>query len=199
MPFNFNINFAKIINDNFPSLLRQPRRVNRIKAMIEPFRIIYTDFIVKKDELLRKAAFNGSVISLETSLNDRFDPVNRAIFISQYDYNKVPIYRKSELRPPLYLYYKWNPATNYLIDKFVWYLGNVYQANTANVNKIPGIDVEWTLTALKAPVLRKASNFNGTIAFVVNVPATLVFNYNEMNALISYFKLAGRGYIMVTF
>lgn len=199
MPFNFNINFAKIINDNLQSLLRQPRRVNRIKAMIEPFRIIYSEFMVKKDELFRKAAFNGSVISLETSLNDRFDPVNRAIFISQYDYNKVPIYRKSELRPPLYLYYKWKPTTNYSINHFAWYFGNVYQANTANINKIPGVDPEWTLTAFKAPVLRKASNFNGTIAFVVNVPATLVFNYNEMNALIAYFKLAGRGYIIVTF
>lgn len=197
--FNFNINFTRIIKDNIPYFLRFPIRLNRIKAMILPFKVIYNGFILALNDLIYKAKFNGTVIYLETALNDRFDPVNRAIFISEFDFAKIYIYKKSELRPPLILYMKWKPTINYLVGQFAWVAGSVYQANAVNINKIPGVDPQWTLTPRVAPVLRMASNFNGLISFVVNVPSTLVFNLAEMNATIKYWKLAGPGYIIITF
>lgn len=198
--FNLIINFSRIIRDNLAAKLRQPIRINGLKAMVKPFRTIYSDFMQVYADLKFKVRFNGATIYLETALNDRFDPVNRAIFISEFDFEKVYIYKKSELKPAIVLYKKWDATINYVTGQFAWMTGNlVYEANTNNINKTPGVDPEWTLTTRKAPVLRKAENFNGVIAFVVNVPASLIFDQEEMRATIAYWKLSGPGYIIVTF
>lgn len=198
--FNFLINFSRIIKDNIPWFLRWPLRINRIKAMIKPFKVIYNDFITQLNDLIYKAKFNGAVIYLETALNDRFDPVNRAIFISEFDYDKVYIYRKTELKPAIVLYFRYNPLQSYVVGQFAWMPGNtVYQCNTNCTGKVPGVDPQWTLTPRQAPILRMASDFNGTTAFVVNVPSALVFDLAEMNATIKYWKYSGPGYIIITF
>ncbi len=198
--FNYLISFIKIIKDNLPWYLRFPIRLKRIEAMIKPIRDYYNEFITKKNELFYKSRNNGSVISLETTLNDRFDPINRAIFISEYNYDHVYIYKKSELKPAIVLYFKYKPAQSYVVGEFAWMPSNlVYVCNTNCTGKVPGVDPEWTLTTRKAPIIRMAANFNGAIGFVVNVPVSLVFDLAEMNAHIKYWKLAGPGYIIITF
>lgn len=195
MIFDFGINFEKVIKEHLASFLHGPKRLNRLKAMIKPFQIMYDEFHILRTEYAYKCTFNGSVIYLETALNDRFDPINREIYIDKSDNPKLYIYRKSELKPDMIMYRKWNAATPYNVGKFAWYQGKVYSANSPNTGKVPGVDPEWTYEPTRsAPILRRKSEYNGTISFVVYVKSTLVYNQNEMKSLIDYYKMAGRGY-----
>lgn len=161
---------------------------------------MYAEFVAKRAEYTYKCRFNGEVIYLETALNDRFDPVNRAIYITDAVYDKVYIYKKSELKPAIIAYRKWNAATSFAAGKFCFYNGLIYSANATALNKVPGIDPEWDLEPTKdAPILRKKANYNGGISFWVMVPVALVFSTEEMTALVNYYKLAGRGFEIKTF
>lgn len=197
--FNYTVNFSKVVKDNLPDLLRTTIRLRRIRAMLKPLKQMYGEFMVLKAEYQYKCTFNGQVIYLETALNDSFDPVNRAIFITSAFFPPVYIYGKSELKQAIRIYSKWNSATAYLSGQFVWYNGLVYQANTNNTNKTPGVDPEWTITTDKAPIIRSASNYNGAVSFIVNVPSALTFSTAQMNSLITYYIFAGFGYQIKTF
>lgn len=197
--FNLNINFYKVIKENTPSDLRTPGRINFMAALKRPFLMMWQEFLLKVQEIKYKCLFNGTIIYLETALNDRFDNVNRDIYIENAAHPKVYIYLKSELKPPLIMYRKWNAATSFAVGKFCWYQGQVWVANALALNKVPGVDPEWTLTPRLAPILRRKINYNGGIGFYVYVPAALVYDVNEMKKLINYYKLAGRGYEIRTY
>lgn len=161
---------------------------------------MYAEFNDLRYTFTYKTRFNGQMNYLETALNDRFDPTNRDIYIQDAFYSKVFIYLKSEVKPAIKVYRKWNSTTSFGIGKFCWYQGDVYVANAVALNKIPGTDPEWTIQPSKAaPILRKKANYNGQISFIVMVPVTLVYSQSEMNALINYYKLAGRGYTIQTY
>lgn len=195
--FNYKINFLKVIKENLPLMLHTPRRLNRLRAAAKPFKEIYKNFKAAKDDALYKCTFNGSVIYLECALNDRFDKVNRGITISDAFYKPVYIYRKSELKPAMIVYRRWNNIHFFAVGKFCFYQGHIYEATTAHTNKIPGIDPEWTLRPdKKAPVLRRKANFTGEIKFYVNVPSTVVFNVNEMKALVNYYRFASLKFLI---
>lgn len=193
--FNFGINWEKVIRENLHRTLHTPIRLNRIRAMVKPFKVIYADFLAVKNELFYTISYDGGTASLETALNDRFDKVARGITISTAFYNKVYIYAKSELKPAIKLYLKWNNSTSFDTGKFCFYQGKIYMANTTALNKVPGVDPEWTLQPSKqAPVLRSVINYNGSLAFYVNVPVSVTFSDAEMRSFIDSFILAGPGY-----
>lgn len=198
---NFNIDFARLIRESIPKFLHLPRRLNFLTCLAKPFKIIWADFVAMKDDMVYRAVINPSIISLEMALNDKFDPVNRDIYISDAFYPKVFIYRKSELKQGPILYRKWNAVTDFVTGKFCFYDGLIYESTaTPNVNKTPGVDPEWVLApGKKAPVLRMKPNYSGQIAFIVNVPNTLVYSQFEMHKLIKTNKVAGPGYIIKTF
>lgn len=161
---------------------------------------MYAEFHDLRYQYTYKARFNGQMIYLETALNDRFDPTNRDIYIQDAFYPKVFIYLKTEVKPAIIAYRKWNSTTSFATGKFCWYQGDVYVANATALNKIPGTDPEWTIQpARSAPILRKKANYYGQISFIVMVPVALVYSQSEMNKLINYYKLAGRGYIIQTY
>lgn len=161
---------------------------------------MYAEFHNFRYEYTYRTRFNGQMQYLETALNDRFDPTNRDIYIQDAFYPKVFIYKKTEVKPAIIAYRKWNSTTSFSTGKFCWYQGDVYVANTTAFNKIPGTDPEWTIQPSRsAPVLRKKANYNGYLSFFVMVPVALVFNQPEMEALINYYKLAGRGYQILTY
>ena len=187
----------KVIKENLPLMLHTPRRLNRLRAAAKPFKEIYKSFKTAKDDALYKCTFNGSVIYLECALNDRFDKVNRGITISDAFYKPVYIYGKAELKPNIVAYARWNNSTFFALGKFCFYQGHIYEATTANSNKIPGVDPQWTLrNDLKAAVMRSKMNFNGEIKFYVNVPSTVVFNINEMKALVNYYRFASLKFLI---
>lgn len=197
---SFQINFGKVIQENILKYLRTPRRLDRLMAMVKPFKVIYIEFTNLTAEYTYKCRFNGQMIYLETALNDRFDPVNRAIYIDDAFFPKTYIYKRSEARPPLIMYRKWQSSISFATGKFCYYQGDIYVANSTALNKIPGTDPEWTIQpARSAPFIRKQYNYNGELSFYVMVPVSLVFSTAEMKALINYYKIAGPGYLIKTF
>ena len=193
--FNFNINILKIIRENLPFALHSPKRLNTLAVYLKPFKVLHAKFLLAKDEYIYKCTFNGSVIYLQKALNDRFDPTNQGITITDATYSPLYIYLASESQPPIIMYRRWNNTMVAAVGDFCVYGRHVYEANTATTGSdVPGTSVKWTLTTRQAPVLRMQSNFNGTVTFNVNVPSTVTFNLNEMRALINYYKQAGKGY-----
>lgn len=184
--------------ENLPVDLRQPVRLNRLQVYAKPFKQIYTEFLVKKADLDYRCNFNGQIAYLETALNDRFDPINRGIYITEAFYNPVYIYLKSELKPAIKLYMKWDAVTSFGVGKFCFYQGSIYLANATALNKVPGVDPQWTLTLKKAPVIRMKENYNGVIGFYVNIPVAAYdpAQLAEIKSLINYYKLAGPGYLI---
>ena len=198
--FNFNVNLLQQAQDNLITRLRGPKRINLIDAALKPLKIMQAEVAALRADYTYKVKHNSEVISLETVLNDRFDPITRGIFIQDANYPFVWIYRISEARPAVKLYRRWTSGQAFLTGQFCWYSGAVYEANTNNTNKVPGVAVEWTARpAKKAPVLRMAVNYSGAISFTVKVPVAVTFDLNEMKSLINYYKLAGKGYQIVTF
>lgn len=198
--YNLIVDLWKTAKENLIPDLRTPVRVQFVKALLKPFYVMYAEFVALRTEAAYKASYSGRVIDLETVLNDRFDNLLRRIYIADSNYDNVYIYRKSELLPALIMYRKWKSTTNFATGKFCFYQGAIYEANAPALNKIPGVDPEWTLRpARKAPVLRKKVNYNGSISFYVMVPVSLIFNTDEMKSLINYYKLAGFGYQIKTF
>jgi len=194
--FNFKLNSLKLIYENLPFSLHAPKRINMLKVMLKPFKVIHADFIKAKDEFIYKCTFNGEVLYLQTALNDKFDLINRGITIVDSNYDPLYIYARSESKPPIMMYARWKSTINFATNDFcVTSTNRVYQANAPTTGSdVPGVSSKWDLTTRTVPILRARSNFNGTITFNVNVPSTVSFNLNEMKALINYYKLAGKGY-----
>ena len=198
--YNFKVKFHKILYENLLRYLQTPIRIDRLKVWLKPWKVMYDEFRALRRDVSYRVRINGTVIYLETALNNKFDNVLRRIYIAEAAYDKVYIYLKSESKPAIVLYRKWDSAIAFPLGSFCWYQGDVYEATTASTNKIPGVDPEWTLRpARKAPILRKKLNYTGETSFYVMVPTGLVYSDSEMKALVNTYKLAGRGYLIKTF
>lgn len=77
-----------------------------IKALLSPLQALFNAFHVFTQESFYKLSFNGQVIYLEHYLNDKLDPSNRGIYISD-----------STLTVPLYLYMKIDGIPTYIYKK----------------------------------------------------------------------------------
>jgi hypothetical protein len=200
--FNYNINWLKQIKNNLPSFLIRSFRINFILALIKPIKNIYAEFLLIQADYIFKVRFNGQVCYLEKYLNLFFDPGN-GIYIDDFAPDYFYAYRTSELKPPTYLYNKWQPTINYLAGEFAYADdGNVYEAAFNNIGKYPVSGpgaAFWSGTTKKPPYIRQRAEFGGSISFIVYVPIALVFDINKMKAIINYYKLAGRGYLIQTY
>jgi hypothetical protein len=197
---NFNANFRKIAKENLMQEHRTPLRLTRIRAAMQPFIDIYLEFKAVVTDYTYKCKINGSVIYLETALNDLFDNTLRRIFITNNVYTSVVIYKASEALPPIIGYRRWQLGLSFATGKFCFYQGNIYEANATALDKVPGVDVEWTARPdLSAPIIHKKIEYTGSVGFYVNVPAALVYDQPAMRALINYYRMAGTKYSIVTF
>lgn len=193
--FNLNINWPKIIKENLPFFLHRTKRIDFIKALISGVNQIYQEFLVMYQVYVYKIRFNGQVIYLEKILNDKFSPTSGGIYI--VDANTIPknyLYRKSELKPPIYLYRKWKSTTNYSIGQFAVEGNNVFKSLTNNINSLPSTNpTDWQYHS-DVVYLRRASEFYMQYDFIVRVPSTVTFNVVSLKAIVDYYRLAGKRY-----
>lgn len=196
--FNLNINWLKIIKEQVPFLLRTPRRINWIKAMIAPFNQIYQEFLVQYQVYIYKIGFNGQIIYLEYILNRKFSPVSGGIFISDgVPVPKTFLYQSIELKPPRYMYNNWDAVTNYLVGHYAVKNNKVWKALANNTNSLPTVgNPDWAYHK-EIEYLRTAAEFNIQYDFIVNIPSALVFNMVSLRGIIDYYRLAGKRYKIV--
>ncbi len=198
--FNLNINWLKIIKEQLPFFLQTTRRIDWILALISPINKIYQEFLVQHQVYIYKIGFNGEVMYLETILNDKFDPINRTIYITDgLPFSPVYLYKKSEAKPPKYLHRRWKQTINYTIGQIVIHENKIYKALSNNIHNQPASNPLVWQYLRDIEYWRTRSEYLIQFNFIVNVPTSLVYDLNAMKALLDFYRLAGCRYKIVTF
>lgn len=78
----FNVDFNKLFLLLQPTFLRKEVSIAFIKTILSPLISIYDDWFSMRNENLYKLSHNGQVCYLRKALNDRFDFIDRRIYIS---------------------------------------------------------------------------------------------------------------------
>lgn len=179
--------------------IRKPRFIAWVNSLSLPVTVIHSEFLQFRQDILYKLRFTGQIIYLEHILNDMFDPVNRAIYIDNVaDTATTIIYYKSELKPKTFLYYKYNPVANYQADDFVVEGDKVYKCIAASTGLLPSANpAQWQLYKVRPSIKYKSEQL--AYDFIVMVPSGLIFNIDQMKALVDYYKLLGKAYQIITY
>ena len=100
----YDINFYVLAEWLTPRWLRKEAFLILIKACIYPLVLIHNAFIRYRDAKLYEMAMNYQVCYMEAFLNDRFDFINRGIYIEDAENEEtIYIYQRDELTP-LFIY-----------------------------------------------------------------------------------------------
>jgi len=150
----YDISFRNLVNALVPQVLRKPKMLAVLSALVNPVVHVYNIFFLnnRKSNLYR-LMITPQICYIEMALNDKYDHFERRITIKKpKSYNPLFLYKKSENKP-LYLYRK-------------------IQTDKPNPSLI-----------LKG----EAGSFQ--YDFIVQVPETLVFDKNEMRAVLDNYIL----------
>lgn len=77
----YNIDWSRLPHLLLPSFLRKVKLLEVLGAFLSPLREVHFRFLDFRKESIYKVSHNGSVVSLTDVLNDRFDPVEKRIYI----------------------------------------------------------------------------------------------------------------------
>jgi len=75
--------FVKLL---LPTFLRKPVILALLRSCVKPVKTIHTEFLELKKEWDYRLNHDGRVFSLEKVLNDKFDAVERRIYITDTDF-----------------------------------------------------------------------------------------------------------------
>lgn len=78
----FNIDWNVLAVDNIPPMLRKPSTSALAQIILKPLGSLYYQWHQWRKENIYKLEHTGQVCSLEGSLNDKFDPIERRIYIT---------------------------------------------------------------------------------------------------------------------
>lgn len=111
----YDIDFTELTRQLLPVELRKKKMRAWLKALNKPVVLLYDLFLKFKSEILYELDHNGQVCRLRKVLNDKFDNVDRRIYIEDAPV-KLPLYihRRIEDKPvyirrrseatPVYIY-----------------------------------------------------------------------------------------------
>lgn len=93
----FKIDWNILVLDNLPTMLRKPVLSMFAQILLKPLGSLYYKWANWRDENIYKLEHTGQVCSLEGSLNDKFDPIQRRIYITDGQlYDTYYVYTESE-------------------------------------------------------------------------------------------------------
>lgn len=93
----YKIDWNIFVLDNIPTMLRKPSLSAIVQIASTPLKSLYYKWYNWRTENIYKLEHTGQVCSLEGSLNDKFDPVERRIYISDGQiYETTYIYTEAE-------------------------------------------------------------------------------------------------------
>lgn len=93
----YNINWSVLTVNLLPTFLRKPIVVSFIQALIAPVETLYDKWFNFRVDNVYKLNNTGQVCYLRGSLNDKFDPVQRRIYISDGQFfDTTYIYTEAE-------------------------------------------------------------------------------------------------------
>jgi hypothetical protein len=198
--FNYNVNWEERIKELTPSFLRKPKFIEWCYLPIRLVKNLHFDFLGFRFNTLYNASFNSQILYLEKLLNDRFDFVNKGIYIlNTADITRQYVFNKAEQRPPLVLYNAYNYGLLYTANQYCVYNGIVYKSLVNTQYDLPDASPnEWEF---QYPItfFKNNAEFYGNTDFIVFVPANLVYNVFELIALVNFYKLAGKRFTIKTY
>jgi hypothetical protein len=197
---SYLVNWSKRIRELIPYDRRDEVSLAFAEVLISQQKQIHASFLTWRGEIIYALGFTGQIIYLEKILNDKWDNVSRGIYINNTaDVYRTYLYNKAELKQPLFLYNKWTGSVLYNPGDLVIYANKVYQAQVLTSGNQPDISPEWAVYKNTKVFLKNKTEYQTQYDFIVMVPISVTFDINEMKALINYYKLAGKRYIIQTY
>lgn len=96
---SFQVDFKKLAILLLPTMLRKPVLGSLVQLVISPVSSIHTRFLSYRKDNLYRLQHNGQVCYLQAALNDKFDPIDKRIVITDADVVEVGfIYWREEER-----------------------------------------------------------------------------------------------------
>jgi hypothetical protein len=93
----YDINFKKLAKTLTPALLFKPVQIVLLYACVTPITWVYNQFMAFKRFVEYRLSITPQVCYLEKALNDRYDLVDRRIYIvDAVEYDALPLYLKVE-------------------------------------------------------------------------------------------------------
>lgn len=153
----YDIAYKKLVNSLVPQVLRKPKMIALLYALVNPVVYVYNLFLINRRSNLYRLMITPQVCYVEMALNDKYDGVARRIkIVRPKSYNPLFLYKKIENKP-VYLY-----------------------------KKNEGAPKTWLIQKGEAGAFQ--------FDFIVQVPATVVFDINEMMAVIDTYILPEKVY-----
>jgi hypothetical protein len=69
---NFNLSIPQFINDILPVILRQPKNVATLKALLAGFKLLLAEFTGFRNNILKQMSITSESVILEYYLNEKF-------------------------------------------------------------------------------------------------------------------------------
>ncbi|WP_306353717.1 hypothetical protein [Flavobacterium sp. '19STA2R22 D10 B1'] len=96
----FNLSIGKLTIERLPTFLRNNVIVSYCQALIKPIDTLYYSWRIYREENIYKIEHTGQVCSMQKALNDKFDPIQRRIYIGNgQNFRRQYIYTKGENKP----------------------------------------------------------------------------------------------------
>jgi hypothetical protein len=96
LPPRYSFKLPALVNSLLPSLLRQPRHLAWLRALLSPLAWLQLQLATFVATTKTELSYNGQTLLLEKALNDRFDPAFRRIRIINADTDLQPVYLNFE-------------------------------------------------------------------------------------------------------
>ena len=195
---NFNINWPNLVHLNLPPHKRMIIRWKWILLVMTPLKFKHTEFIEFYEDQKYRVAHTSQKISIEKVLNDKFDNDDRGIYIGlRNPIDQIFLRQKSE-ELPIILYNKWKSLTTYSIGDFSTHGSYVWIATAVSTGESPfDGSAYWSIHADRF-YLHQSSEYLPK-GFIVYVPIAVVFDEDQMRALIDLYRLAGMYYEIQTY
>lgn len=109
-----------------PLLLRKPKTLAMLEALISPLVTLYNDFFAFKTKAIYKTEHNAAITLLQKVLNDHFDDVERRIFINNAEITATQHYYDRGLGDAIEFFDEGNGDPVWFFDREVF---NVYRSD----------------------------------------------------------------------
>lgn len=195
---NYNTDWSNFVFYNIPVHLRKLYRLKWIDLLVSEVKKLHAKLLTYRTNTIYTVAHTNQKISIEKVLNDKFDAINKQIYIALINPIDVLYLRNKVESQTMYLYNKWDSSVAYSTDEYSSYGIYVWKATAASTNETPFDGSSyWEIHAPRLFLNNKAE-YAGK-GFIVFVPTTVTYDEAYMKSLIDYYRLAGMHYIIQTY
>lgn len=197
----FNVNWPQLQSENTPKRYRaKPVMYEWISTLLSPIISLHQSFLIFRQEALYRSRFTAQIIYLEKRLNDRFDSVNRGIWIDNVaDRGWVYIFNQIENRQAIYFYNNYSASVTYQVGEFAQTATGVYKCILISTGNFPDSSTSYWSFHSAAHYFKNLAEYNQIVDYKIMVPVSLVFSQDEMKSIVNYYNLAGKKYSIHTY